>query len=171
MSAISFRIGKERKRVSLSVTPLIDVLFLLIIFFAVTGTFKRVGELELQLPTSSTSTPTLEGEPSHEVEVILTENGRLLLGGEETPMPELKGRLLEILAGDSSSRVMIKAEAGVPHGDVVWVLDIVRDAGFPGSPFGQSTRDITSLPSFSDAITVAGNSFGYTASASGSASH
>jgi biopolymer transport protein ExbD len=128
--------GKEKKRVTLSVTPLIDVLFLLIIFFAVTGTFKRVGELELQLPSSSTATPAAEGEGSHEVEVILTESGRLLLDGAETPMPELKGRLLEILRTDAQSRVMIKAEAGVPHGDVVWILDIVRDAGFPGVGIG-----------------------------------
>ncbi|MBU1699337.1 MAG: biopolymer transporter ExbD [Candidatus Eisenbacteria bacterium] len=136
MSAISFRIGKERKQITLNVTPLIDVLFLLIIFFAVTGTFKRVGELELQLPRSTTSTPALEGELAHEVEVIMTESGRLILDGEETPMPQLKGRLLEILAADPQSRVMIKAEAGVRHGEVVWILDIVRDTGFPGVGIG-----------------------------------
>jgi biopolymer transport protein ExbD len=127
---------RKRKQVSLSVTPLIDVLFLLLIFFMVTGTFKRAGELELHLPESSTSTPSINGAGTKEVELVLTEKGRLLLDGENVELPGLKSRLQGILAEDSEKRVMIKAESGVQHWEVVRLLDIVREAGFPGVGLG-----------------------------------
>jgi biopolymer transport protein ExbD len=127
---------RKRKQVSLSVTPLIDVLFLLLIFFMVTGTFKRAGELELHLPESSTSTPSTGKTDTREVELVLTEHGMLLLDGESVELPELKRRLQAVLAEDSEKRVMIKAESGVQHWEVVRLLDIVREAGFPGVGLG-----------------------------------
>jgi biopolymer transport protein ExbD len=136
MSAMSFRVRKGHRDVSLNVTSLVDVLFLLIIFFMLTGTFKRVGELELQLPGSSTSTPPTESEQAHQVELVVTAEGRLLLDGEDVQMPMLKSRLQEILREDPQSRVMIKAEKDVLHGEVVLLLDIVRDAGFRGVGIG-----------------------------------
>jgi biopolymer transport protein ExbD len=136
MSAMSFRVRKGHRDVSLNVTSLVDVLFLLIIFFMLTGTFKRVGELELQLPGSSTSTPPTESEQAHQVELVVTAEGCLLLDGEDVQMPMLKSRLQEILREDPQSRVMIKAEKDVLHGEVVLLLDIVRDAGFRGVGIG-----------------------------------
>ena len=50
MSTVAFRERKTKKEVHLNVTSLIDVLFLLLIFFMLTGTFNRVVYLELQLP-------------------------------------------------------------------------------------------------------------------------
>jgi biopolymer transport protein ExbD len=136
MSAIAFRSCGGRKRVTLSVTPLIDVLFLLIIFFAITGTFKRVGELELRLPDSSTATPPVREQSAQHVELLVFDGGRLRLNGEEIDMPQLKGRLMEILKEDPESQVTIKAEAAVSHGEVVWLLDIVRGAGYRGVGIG-----------------------------------
>ena len=136
MSVMAFRVRKERKQVTLSVTPLIDVLFLLIIFFMLTGTFKRVGELELRLPKSSTSVPPTEEEQAHQVELLVMESGRISMDGERVEMPLLKSRLAEVLRQDPQSRVMIKAEEGVRHGRVVLLLDIVREAGFRGVGIG-----------------------------------
>lgn len=136
MSVMAFRVHKERKQVALSVTPLIDVLFLLIIFFMLTGTFRRLGELELQLPGSTTSTPTVEEEQVHQVELLVTKDGLLTLDGQELEMRQLKRRLREILRQDPLSRVIIKAEKSVEHGQVVLLLDIVRDAGFLGVGIG-----------------------------------
>jgi biopolymer transport protein ExbD len=118
---------RKRKQVALNVTPLIDVLFLLLIFFMVTGTFKRAGELELRLPESSTSIPSAGEGEALDVELVLTEDGILLLDGENIELPQLKRRLQALLAEDSEKRVMIKAESGVQHWEVVRLLDIVRD--------------------------------------------
>jgi len=141
MSTLAFRPRKARQQLHLSVTPLIDVLFLLIIFFTLTSTFKRVGELELQLPDSSTSTPPAPGDQLHRVELVAKEDGRLLLDGEDLDLPALRGRLLEIREKDAEGRVMIKAEAGLPHGEVVRLLDIVRGAGFAGVGLGTHRTD------------------------------
>jgi biopolymer transport protein ExbD len=139
MSSMVFR-TRKRKQVSLSVTPLIDVLFLLLIFFMVTGTFKRAGELELRLPESSTSTPSKSESEAKDLELVLTEDGLLLLDGENVELPNLKRRLQTIVAEDAEKRVMIKAESGVQHWEVVRLLDIVREAGFPGVGLGTQLK-------------------------------
>lgn len=133
---MAFHLHKARKEVTLNLTPLIDVLFLLLIFFMITGTFKRAGELELQLPESSTSVPAGTDREPHQVELVLTEEGLLLLDGVAVDIRQLKRQLEGILSEDARSRVMIKAEKGVDHGDVVRLLDIVRDAGFRGVGIG-----------------------------------
>jgi biopolymer transport protein ExbD len=141
MSEMSFRPNRAKKEVTLNITSLIDVLFLLLIFFMLTGTFKRVGELELQLPDSTTSAPAGE-EEVRQVELIVTEDGLLFLDGEGTGMPQLKSRLEAVRAEDPAARVMIKAEGGVDHGEVVRLLDIVRDSGFPGVGIGTHIQKI-----------------------------
>lgn len=132
MSGMVFTTPRRQNHVVLNITPLVDVLFLLIIFFTVAGTFKRTGALELRLPDSTTSTPVDATTEAQEVQVILTETGDLLLDGSRTARGELSGRLRSLRAENPTRRVMIKAETGVRHGDVVGLLDIIRDAGFPG---------------------------------------
>jgi biopolymer transport protein ExbD len=137
---MSFRGERKRSDVTISLTPLIDVLFLFIIFFMLTGTFKRAGELELQLPDSATAAPSTADPEDHQLELVATEAGRFLLDGEELPKAQLKQRLIEALAEDPLSRVLIKAEAGVDHGEVVLLLDIVRSAGYKGVGIGTYTK-------------------------------
>lgn len=141
MSGMAFRSRKSRERATLNVTSLIDVLFLLLIFFMLTGTFKRVGEMELRLPDSSTAVPEAPGE-TRTVELIATEEGRVYLEGMNVPLPELKARLQKIRGEDPSSHVTIKAEAAVEHGQVVRLLDIVREAGFAGVGIGTQVRAV-----------------------------
>jgi biopolymer transport protein ExbD len=140
VSEIVFRTRRRNKQVTLNVTSLIDVLFLLLIFFMLTGTFKRVGELELQLPDSSTATPG-EADRTHEVELVVTEDGGLRLDGEVLELRDLKSKLLAVLEQDADARVMIKAEGGVQHGTVVRLLDIVRETGFPGVGIGTHMKE------------------------------
>lgn len=131
MSALAFRSSKSRREATLNVTPLIDVLFLLIIFFTLTSTFKRAGEMELELPESSTSAAAAD-DVSHAVELTLTVDGGIRIDGEAVAAEEVPRRLAAARAEDAERRAVLQAEAGVPHGDVVHWLDAVRDAGFPG---------------------------------------
>ncbi|MCP4548107.1 MAG: biopolymer transporter ExbD [bacterium] len=140
MNVLNFGRGKKIREVTISLTPLIDVLFLFIIFFMLTGTFKRVGELELQLPDSSTAAAGATEQDVPQLELIATEDGRLLLDGAGIEMPQLKQLLVAALGEDAASHILIKAEAGVDHGEVVRLLDIVRDAGFAGVGIGTYTR-------------------------------
>ncbi|MCB1161774.1 biopolymer transporter ExbD, partial [bacterium] len=71
---------------------------------------------------------------------VATEDGRLLLDGAPVELAALKGALEARRADNPEGRVLIKAEAAVPHGDVVRLLDIVREAGYAGVGIGTQRR-------------------------------
>ena len=143
MSTLGFREGRRRKDVNLNVTSLIDVLFLLIIFFMLTGTFKRVGEMELKLPDSSTSELAANSSPEADLEIVATEDGRILLDGAAIGAEELGAKLKEIRAEAPERRVILKAETDVVHGRVVALLDAVRKAGFAGVSIGTEVHPLS----------------------------
>ena len=132
MSGVVFRARKQRKQVDLNVVSLVDVLFLLLIFFMLTSTFKRAGEIELKLPKSSTAAPTRTAASDKPVDPVLTEQGTLLLDGSPTTFEKLLPGLRALHARAPEGQVMIEAEEAVPHGQVVRLLDAVRSAGFRG---------------------------------------
>ena len=134
MSELEFRERRGREPVHLSVTPLIDVLFLLIIFFMLTGTFRRFGELELRLPESTTAGN--QEEVASTVELVATVDGRTLVDGEAVDEGALADRLRALQEADPTREVLLRAETDVPHGRVVTLLDAVRDAGFRGVGIG-----------------------------------
>jgi len=137
-----FRERKRNKGVDLNVTSLIDVLFLLLIFFMLTSTFKRAGELELNLPESSTARPTGAGAAAEGVDLVLTEKGTLMLDGTPVTFEALPAGLRTVRERRPRAQVMIQAETGVPHGQVVRLLDAVRTAGFQGVGIGTATKAV-----------------------------
>lgn len=138
MSRMIFRERKSRRQLQLNVTSLVDVLFLLLIFFMVTGTFKRMGEMELNLPDSTTSAP---GTQPHSVDLGVRQGGAVTLDGEPVDPADLEARLKAIVGKNPESRVTLNADEAVPHGQVVHILDLVRDAGFRGVGFGTNLKE------------------------------
>ena len=139
MSRLVFRERRQRRQVDLNVTSLVDVLFLLLIFFTLTSTFKRAGELELKLPESTTAGPAGSREPLKPVELVLTEHGTLLFDGAPITFEQLLPKLSSAHERQPEGQVMIEAEEGVRHGQVVRLLDAVRGAGFKGVGIGVRT--------------------------------
>ena len=131
-----FRERRRNRSVELNVTSLVDVLFLLLIFFMLTSTFKHAGELELNLPESSTARPSGPGSASANVDLVLTEKGTLMLDGSPITFETLPDRLHALRDRRPTAEIMIQAEASVPHGQVVRLLDAVRTAGFAGVGIG-----------------------------------
>lgn len=136
MSEFTFRRGR-RRRVTINLTSLIDVLFLLLIFLMLTSTFRRAGEMELELAPSSTAAAaesTSNGEP---VEVAMLADGSVRFEGREiSDDEELLQILSEAHAGDPDRPVLLNAEAEARHADVVRLIDIVREAGYGGLSLG-----------------------------------
>jgi biopolymer transport protein ExbD len=137
-----FRERKRSKSVELNVTSLVDVLFLLLIFFMLTTTFKHAGELELNLPESSTAGPAKANAGAEGVDLVLTEQGTLLLDGASVTFETLPARLSTLRRSRPGAQIMIEAEAGVQHGQVVRLLDAVRTAGFQGVGIGATTTQV-----------------------------
>jgi biopolymer transport protein ExbD len=136
MSGIVFRKPRARKQIDLNVTSLVDVLFLLLIFFTLTSTFKRAGEIELRLPKSTTGQQVGSAANQQPVDLVLTEKGTLLLDGAPTTFEALLPRLRAVHDRQPDRQVMIEAEEHVGHGEVVRLLDAVRTAGFTGVGIG-----------------------------------
>lgn len=136
MSGIVFRKPKARKNIDLNVTSLVDVLFLLLIFFTLTSTFKRAGEIELQLPKSTTAGHSAPGPSAQPVDLVLTGRGTLMVDGTSTTFEALLPRLRAVHERQPDRQVLIEAEETVGHGQVVRLLDAVRTAGFTGVELG-----------------------------------
>jgi len=119
----------SRRKVSINVTSLIDVVFLLLIFFVVTSTFLERPGLDLSLPEASSA----EVASQKEVTVQLEEGGGIVVDGE--PVDDLSGlaALIEArLEQSEERRVVLEADERVSHGNVVEVMDAAREAGASG---------------------------------------
>lgn len=135
MSDFAFRPQMRRRRGSLNLTSLIDVLFLLLIFFMLTSTFRMPGELELELPDSTTSQARDRGAEVSPLTLSLDADGSLRLDGEEVAPDQLASRL-QAARESGRERVVLEAEAQARHADVVKLIDQVREAGFSGLGLG-----------------------------------
>jgi len=114
--------------VVINIAPLVDVVFLLVIFFAVSTTFLENAGLELTLPTSSSSS---ESSPQ-EITVAVSKDGQLYLEGELMAEERLATELRDRLAGQDEKLVLLRADEQTPHGTVVRIMDLAREAGTTG---------------------------------------
>jgi len=114
--------------VAINIAPLVDVVFLLVIFFAVSTTFLETAGLELTLPTSSSSADSVP----QEITVGLSSDGRLSLDGQPLAEDRLASDLRQRLDGMEKKLVLLRADEETPHGVVVRIMDLAREAGATG---------------------------------------
>ena len=117
--------SNEDLKAEINVTPLVDVvLVLLIIFMVVTPLLKQEVPIELPLATNSRG-----AEDASQVTVSLSADGRALLDGIEVPPDDLVARLTAIYADRPDKTIFLEADRGLPHGRVVDLMDDCREAG------------------------------------------
>lgn len=121
---------QSSEEVSVNLTPLIDVVFLLLIFFMVSTTFTKESHLEIDLP-QSTADP---AKPSvKEIEVIINADGeysvneRKLVNNQEVT---LRKAVEKLSSGDNKLPFIITADAKTAHEHVVRVMDVAGQLGF-----------------------------------------
>ncbi len=110
---------RRRDPVEVNLTPLIDVVFLLLIFFMVSTTFETRQALELELPESVAGVD-LELSP---VTLVVTEQGRYRLGERELSAAELHEALAAEAEQARMHGLVLEADARAMHADVVRALD------------------------------------------------
>jgi biopolymer transport protein ExbD len=125
---VKFGRGGKKLRVAIDMAPLVDVVFLLVIFFAVSTTFQDSAGLKLQLPTSSS---TVDREPM-EITVVLDREGRLEFEGRLIDEDRLEPALAEAMKGRENPLVVLRADKDATHGDVVRIMGLIREAGAEG---------------------------------------
>jgi len=120
---------RPRPEASIDLAPLIDVVFLLLIFFMVSTTFIRETELEVDLPEA---TAELRESADDIIEVTIDADGaysvnnRLLVNNQ---LATLMKALEEVSGGDTTRRLVITADANARHQDVVRAMDAAGQLG------------------------------------------
>ncbi|MEK6709663.1 MAG: biopolymer transporter ExbD [Nitrospinota bacterium] len=106
-------------------TPLIDTIFLLLLFFALSSSFVLQSGINVNLPrTVSAETPARK-----DLVVVIARDGRVFLNNDEVALDSLWGRLLEELRAQPEGVLIIRADQDVSHGAVVRVMDVAKQAG------------------------------------------
>ncbi len=123
---MNFRPAQKKSGLILNVTSLIDVMFLLLIFFMVTSTFKNQPAINLVLPRSSTATETVDMPTI----LFLTADGVVYLNDRAVASDELPALLEKLQASTGDDRMVLRADEQATHGDVVELIDIIKQSGF-----------------------------------------
>lgn len=116
--------------VNINLTPLIDVVFLLLIFFMVSTTFTRETQLSVDLPEAQGLPKETQQE---EIEILIDEGGRYRVNGQglvDNRMRTLQAAIYKISAGDTTMPMIITADAQAAHQDVVRAMDAAGQMGF-----------------------------------------
>lgn len=116
------RSRRARKSSGVDVTPLIDVLFMLIIFFVLTTTFSR-GALDVDLPNASTA----ESRREEASVLLISKDGSLFWNGDPIDRADLP-----TIAAARSGDITIEGDSAAPYGTVAEVLAELAAAGVDG---------------------------------------
>jgi biopolymer transport protein ExbD len=116
----------RRADVVVDVTPLIDIIFQLVLFFMVSTTFVTSPGIEVDLPRSSSDTILRERD---DINLWVTSEGAVYLDDAPVDWPMLQGALERAAATNPSTLIIIKADRDVDHGRVVAVMDLARSLG------------------------------------------
>ena len=122
---------QRSQEVGVDLTPLIDVVFLLLIFFMVSTTFTRESHLQVDLPEAS-------GEPAtqadvDQIDVVINAEGQYFLNDRplvNNRRETLERGIRELAAGDNDLPFIITADARTPHEFVVRAMDAAGRLGF-----------------------------------------
>jgi biopolymer transport protein ExbD len=116
---------KPSKKITLNITPLIDVLFILIIFFTVSSTFLEQPGIKLKLPEAESS----QSHTAQKVIVYVDENEDIFLNNDPLTLENLPNSVETILSAQSDKSVVLRADEDVSHGIVIQIMDLLRKKG------------------------------------------
>ena len=111
--------------VAINVTPLVDVMLVLLIIFMVASTYIVKPSIEVELPKAATGGDTLDTTLS----IVVSKGGLLFLNGEKATEDDIAKRCKKVAKADPKAQAIIAADKQTSHGKVVKVIDLVRRNG------------------------------------------
>jgi len=115
----------KKRKITVNLTSLIDVLFILIIFFSVSSTFLEQPGIELKLPKAESS----EAHTTQKVIIYVDESENLFLNDEMVTINNLTDEVKNLVEAQSDNSIVLKADADVSHGMVIQIMDLLRQQG------------------------------------------
>ncbi|HEX9652272.1 MAG TPA: biopolymer transporter ExbD [bacterium] len=115
----------QKRKVMLNITSMIDVLFLLLIFFMVSTTFLEQPGIKLELPHAKSAVISEQKDYT----LFVDRDGKMFLNEEEVFTENLSEKLKAVLPKMKEASIILKADQDVSHGVVVRVMDIAKESG------------------------------------------
>ena len=139
--------GKSKINSDINVTPLVDVVLVLLIIFMVVTPMLQKGRA-VQLPETNNPDGLPEDESELLVSVAYTGRGRpvaVWLDTKQVTLPDLEALLIETYQRNPSKRVVLKGDKRLPYGEVKDVMMIVHKAGFSGVSIVAEKRGVPGI--------------------------
>ena len=110
----------------LGITPLIDIVFLLLIFFMLTSHFHIASGVPIRLPKITQKNYDSE---EHKITLVIDRSGIIYLKGKKIGLKQLTRKLEGLVKKEGKVHVLLEADKAVRHGRVVDVMDLAKGAG------------------------------------------
>ena len=123
---------KHKNSVLVDLSPMIDVVFLLLIFFMVSTRFVDEHGLDLALPGSKS----MQKSQEEMLTLYIDKQGQVTLDGEQLQLDAIEAKIAARLEDFENKNVVLKIDKAVEHGTVVSVIDAAKSAGAKGITYG-----------------------------------
>ena len=130
---------QKKKARSPNLVPLINIVFLLLIFFMLTGTLKRSDIFDISPPESSTGADA----EAPELVLLISKSNKLALNNQNIEFSELNTKLLNIIQEYPIQEVLIKADGKANSGTLSKVINIMREAGIKRAAIVTKTINVS----------------------------
>ncbi len=118
---------KKREEPRIELTPMVDVVFNLLIFFMISTTFVEISGIEINLPEAAAQR--VEKAPE-EVTVYLSVDGEIFFDDERVSLAQFRQRLEAFGPRAKETTFLLMADRDAAHGRVVQLMDLARESGF-----------------------------------------
>ncbi|MCO4320209.1 ExbD/TolR family protein [Aliidiomarina quisquiliarum] len=116
---------REEEEATLDMTPMLDIVFIMLIFFIVTTSFVKEAGIDVSRPEASQATT----KPSANIFIAIRENGEVWMDRRQVDVERVAANLERLLAEQPTDMVVIQADKDARHGIVVKVMDQIKEAG------------------------------------------
>ncbi len=118
--------GRYRTMSEINVTPLVDVMLVLLIVFMVTAPLLTSG-INVDLPKANAQQLNQDATP---ITVTISADGHVHLGDEDAELPDLVAKLSAAAQNDMTRRIFVRGDKSIPYGQVVQVMSTISQGGF-----------------------------------------
>lgn len=110
---------------TINVTPLVDIMLVLLIIFMVTTTFMLNPAIPVSVPRAANA----EDPPIKAFSLVMEKDGQLYINGEKTDRQEASEALRKAVKQEPQVQVIIAADGQVSYQSVIWIIDLVKSSG------------------------------------------
>jgi len=125
VSSVQSQGGNRGMITEINVTPMVDIMLVLLIIFMVTATYISRKGFEVQLPEGATG----DEVPETSLSLRVAADGRMMLNDEPVDLDEVRARIPAILAENPGVMAVVDADRAVEYGRVMQLIDVLRSMG------------------------------------------